>query len=161
MDGAEPAPAGGDPVPPPRARPARLKRRGDFLRVAAARRKVATAGFILQAAPNPATRRATPDAAPPPPRVGFTVSRKVGNAVVRNRARRRLRAAVDQVFPAGARPGWDYVLIGRQDTNAQAFVRLLDDLRRALHRIAEDRPRQGGRGQPGRGGRRSDRNPSR
>ncbi|KAA5606808.1 ribonuclease P protein component [Roseospira marina] len=138
-------------------RPDRLKRRGDFLRVAGGRRKVVTAGFILQAAPNPAVRRLSPDAEPPVPRLGFTCSRKVGKAVVRNRARRRLRAAADAIFPGHARPGWDYVLIGRQETNAQAFARLLDDLERALRRVVEDRARSGGRhggggGRPPKGG---------
>lgn len=159
MSGADQAPLARDPVPisGEGSRPVRLKRRGDFLRVAAARRKVATAGFILQAAPNPAARRASPGAAPPLPRLGFTVSRKVGNAVVRNRARRRLRAAADQVFPTTARAGWDYVLIGRQETNAQGFDRLLADMRKALDRVIQDRPRTAGRGHGARSGKRPDR----
>jgi ribonuclease P protein component len=68
-------------------------------------------------------------------RVGFTTSKKVGNAVARNRARRRLRAAVDEVFPALARPGLDYVVIGRQETVARPYSLLLQDLRTALKRV--------------------------
>jgi ribonuclease P protein component len=133
----------------------RLKRRGDFLRVAGARTKWVTPGFILQAAPNPAARGtpANADAATlPAPRLGFTVSRKVGKAVIRNRARRRLRAAADEVFPAVARPGWDYVLIGRRDTKDLDFARLLADMHTALDRLASG----GGRGGRGGGGRRHD-----
>jgi len=164
MDAPIPSPSAPEPAQGSGVRPDRLKQRRDFLRVAAARRKAVTAGFILQAAPNPAVRHVPPGAVPPVPRLGFTCSRKVGNAVVRNRARRRLRAAADQVFPAEARPGWDYVLIGRQETNAQGFARLLDDLRKALRRVMDDRARsdgrggrssQGGKGQgPPRGGKR-------
>jgi ribonuclease P protein component len=69
-------------------------------------------------------------------RIGFTCSRKVGNAVARNRARRRLRAAARAVLPALARPGWDYVLIGRPvETATRPFALLLDDLRAALSRV--------------------------
>lgn len=68
--------------------------------------------------------------------VGFTCSRKVGNAVARNRAKRRLRAAARAVLPAKARPGWDYALIGRAGaTAARPFALLLDDLRAALDRV--------------------------
>jgi len=153
MDAPIPSLSELEPNQEPGVRPDRLKQRRDFLRVAAARRKAVTAGFILQAAPNPSARHLSPGDVPPVPRLGFTCSRKVGNAVVRNRARRRLRAAADQVFPAGACPGWDYVLIGRQETNAQGFARLLDDLRKALRRVMEDRARSDGRGgRPPRGG---------
>lgn len=68
-------------------------------------------------------------------RVGFTCSKKVGNAVARNRARRRLKAAVDQVFPHSARPGLDYVVIGRKETVTRPYSLLLQDLRTALKRV--------------------------
>lgn len=68
-------------------------------------------------------------------RVGFTVSRKVGNAVARNRARRRLRAAVDRVMPMRARPGNDFVVIGRAATLTRPFECLVGDLTTALQRL--------------------------
>ena len=126
---------------------ARLKKRADFLRVAGQRKKWATPGLVLQAAPVPSTgpAEATPEAdasragfscCPNPViRVGFTTSKKVGNAVARYRAGRRLRAAVDEVFPALARPGLDYVVIGRQETVDRPYSLLLQDLRTALKRV--------------------------
>jgi ribonuclease P protein component len=69
-------------------------------------------------------------------RVGFTCSKKVGNAVARNRAKRRLRAAAAQVLPGQGRPGWDYVLIGKAEaTAARPFALLVADLAAALARV--------------------------
>jgi ribonuclease P protein component len=82
----------------------RLKQRADFL-AAATGAKFHAAGFVLQS-------RARGDQRPP--RVGFTVSKKVGDAVVRNRVRRRLREVVRQVAPGCIVPGHDYVLVGRR-----------------------------------------------
>ena len=86
-------------------------------------------GFVLQVAPVPA------DLAVPAIRVGFTVSRKVGNAVVRNRVRRRLREAARLVIPGQARPDLDYVLVGRQAAIARDFAALAQELVEALKRL--------------------------
>ena len=65
-------------------------------------------------------------------RVGFTASRKVGNAVARNRAKRRLRAAAQAILPTEARPRTDYVLVARPATLVRPFEALLRDLAAAL-----------------------------
>jgi len=106
--------------------PGRLPNRRDFLRVQAGRR-VAMPGFVLQIAPAPESVPAV--------RVGFTVSRKVGNAVVRNRVRRRLREVVRSVIPAKARPDLDYVLVGRQAAVSRDFAVLCEELVEALRRL--------------------------
>ena len=73
-------------------------------------------------------------------RVGFTCSKKVGNAVARNRAKRRLREAARAVLPLQGHDGWDYVLIGRAEVTAdRPFEALLGDLRYALRKIHSDR----------------------
>src|SRR5690606_29701234 len=76
--------------------------------------------------------------------IGFTASRKVGNAVARNRARRRLRAVADIVIRSQAAPGHDYVLIGRQATLQRDFAALCEDCRSALRRLKLSR----GEGRP-------------
>ncbi len=106
-----------------------LKKRRDFLRAARSGVKSVTDGVILQARPN-ADAEASADGI----RVGFTVSRKVGNAVARNRARRRLRAAAERVLAENAERGRDYVLIGRRQTVSRPFADLVRDLEKALHR---------------------------
>jgi len=111
-----------------------LPRRADFLRVAATRRRCVTPGLILQVAPLPDSQRA--DA---PLRVGYTASKKVGNAVARNRSKRRLREAVAKIMPLHAREGLDYVLIAREETTARPFDQLLADLRHALRRLGVER----------------------
>ncbi|MBX6366688.1 MAG: ribonuclease P protein component [Rhodospirillales bacterium] len=110
-----------------KARLTRLKRRAEFLRVAGGRRKWAAPGLLLQAC----RREADDDGI----RVGFTASRKVGGAVIRNRARRRLRAAAERILPCHAARGTDYVLIARADTPTRPFAALLADLETALKRI--------------------------
>ena len=104
-----------------------LAARADFLRAASARR-YGTAGFLVQAR----ERRDGTEAL----RVGFTCSRKLGNAVARNRAKRRLRAVARAVLSDAGRPGWDYVLVGRPAaTVTRGFADLLADLRTALGRV--------------------------
>ncbi len=73
--------------------------------------------------------------------IGFTCSRKVGNAVARNRAKRRLREVARLVLPEHGRAGWDYVLIGRPGTTARTdFQQMQADLRMALDRVHGVRP---------------------
>ncbi|MCI0431573.1 MAG: ribonuclease P protein component [Rhodospirillales bacterium] len=107
----------------------RLTRRPDFLRAAASRRRCATPGLILQAVESPSSPAVSIF------RLGFTASRKVGGAVERNRARRRLRAAAGTVMPEHAAPGMDYVLIARAETTRRPFRGLLADLEMALKRL--------------------------
>ena len=73
-------------------------------------------------------------------RVGFTATRKIGGAVVRNRAKRRLREAARRLLPEHARPGFDYVLIARGGTAERPWARLLDDVKSALISLAAARP---------------------
>ena len=73
-------------------------------------------------------------------RLGFTATRKVGNAVIRNRAKRRLREAARAVAPLLAVPGSDYVFIARMGTADRPWDRLLDDVKSALTRLATPRP---------------------
>ncbi|MFN4090571.1 MAG: ribonuclease P protein component [Alphaproteobacteria bacterium] len=106
--------------------------------MAAGRRKWAAPGLVLQTLRR--DRTGGPDGEPgtvpiPGVRVGFTVSRKVGCAVERNRVRRRLRAAVDRVFADHARPGTDYVVIGRRQALARDFTDLVTDLETAMRRL--------------------------
>ena len=113
----------------------RLKRREDFLAVAAARTKRVTPGFVLQACHR--------DSAQPDIRVGFTASRKVGNAVVRNRAKRRLRALADRVIPELGINGMDYVLIGRRETALLPFENMEQDLRQAMKSLVQPKNTKG------------------
>ena len=69
---------------------------------------------------------------------GFTATKKIGGAVIRNRAKRRLREAVRQLLPRLGRPGWDYVFIARRDTADIVWPRLLDDMESALISLAAD-----------------------
>lgn len=117
---------------------ARLKRRADFLRVASTRRKWVTPGLILQAADSAVEGNF---------RIGYTASRKVGAAVARNRARRRLRAVVDRVMPTRARPGTDYVVIARRATVARPFDALVGDMEEAFDRLAATHRRATEQGQ--------------
>ena len=104
----------------------RMVKRSQYLRVARARKYVASKGLILQFEnkdPNEGGNRH---------RVGFTVSKKVGNAVVRNRARRRLKSVVNDVLTSSEERPLDLVLIGRVSTLKRSYDELLGDVRFAL-----------------------------
>ncbi len=105
--------------------PGRLKRRAEFLRVSAKGHKVPVHGLVLQALP-----REDNDIV----RLGFTVTKKVGNAVVRNRTRRRLKEAARLLLRENPAVGADLVLVGRASTRGRKFSVLIDDLGRALEK---------------------------
>jgi ribonuclease P protein component len=98
-------------------------------------RKITRPGFVLQALPSEGAARG--------PRFGFTVTKKTGNAVVRNRIRRRLREVVRLSAAEAASPGVDYVLIGRRAALTLPFGRLIDDLRTGLSALGRQ-DRNGG-----------------
>ena len=108
--------------------PAVLRKRSDFL-AANAGRRAATPGFVLLV-----RDRADRD---PQIRVGFTVTKKIGGAVVRNRMKRRFRALAREVIPAHGLPGCDHVMIGRSAGIEREFALLRDDLTRALRKVAQ------------------------
>ena len=106
----------------------RLRKRPDFLACAQAAH-CARGAVLIQAR----IRDADPFI-----RVGFTATKRIGNAVARNRARRRLREAARLLLPQLARPGCDYVFIARGGVTTRPWPRLLDDVKSALIRLAAD-----------------------
>lgn len=109
----------------------KLRKRSQFLKVAAARRSWAAPGLVVQARrTDPGELDGNGDF-----RIGFTATRRLGGAVQRNRAKRRLREVARKVMPDCAAPCHDYVIIGRAATERRAFDHLERDLKTALARL--------------------------
>ncbi|MGB8278226.1 MAG: ribonuclease P protein component [Methylovirgula sp.] len=108
--------------------PARLKKRADFIQAAKGQRAQGRS-FSLQAV------RRKSETEPGPPRFGFTVTKKTGGAVARNRIRRRLKEALRLAPGLSARPGYDYVIVGRQAALQQEFAALQEELARAIAEV--------------------------
>ena len=117
-----------------------LKKRAEFLRLRGGARWACDC-FALETRPRQAAEhRANAKPAPQGPRFGFTVTKAMGNAVVRNRIRRRLKAAVQALEPDAAKANHDYVLIARTAAHAREFSQLKKALEQALQRVHHPRP---------------------
>ncbi|MDD4555845.1 MAG: ribonuclease P protein component [Alphaproteobacteria bacterium] len=108
----------------------KIKKRKDFLRVAKGI-KVVTKTLILQAAQSLCNEEILP-------KIGYTTSKKIGKATVRNRTRRRLRAAVQEIFPNKALSNVEYVLVGRYNTATCDFALIKENLNFALKRANKE-----------------------
>ena len=117
------------PIAKPKIR--RIQKRSDFL--ACAKAPHCARGAVLVQA------RARDDS--PIVRAGFTATKRIGGAVERNRAKRRMREAARLILPDLAHPGFDYVFIARGGVTTRPWPRLLDDVKSALLRLAADRDR--------------------
>ena len=107
----------------------RLQQRKEFVRVAASGRKCVTRSLVMQAGKRPTTSEEKAAG------LGFTCTKRLGGAVIRNRVRRRLKAAAQQLAPQLARPGQDYVIIGRQQAIDCPFRMIEEDMAYAFRRI--------------------------
>ena len=116
----------------------RIKVRSDFVAASKAPWQ-ARPGVVVQARP-----RGDGEAM----RAGFTATKKVGNAVIRNRAKRRLRAAAEAMLPLYGRPGHDYVFVARAQTPTRDWQALLDDVKAALLRLSRPQSQRDNRPGP-------------
>ncbi len=114
-----------------------IKKRRDFLAVRGGQRASMTA-FLLEAKPRPVTAPSEDSG----PRFGFTITKKLGNAVHRNRIRRRLKAAVSNV--EGCRDGFDYVIVARTPAFDRPFADLVADFSSAFSRVHKPQHQKGG-----------------
>lgn len=133
-----------------------LAKRRDFLRIAAGRKKWVSNSMIVQVAKR--AEQAGQDF--PGIRVGYTASRKVGNAVKRNRAKRRLREVVRHALWDKGERGYDYVLIARTATLDMSFDQLIRDFRWCLKRLNPSNGAEGHSGYPGKGRGKADQAPA-
>lgn len=111
----------------------RIRKRNDFLVAAKKGKKAVASTVVVQGYEHKQEK----EEAVLPVRVGFTVTKKVGSAVVRNRVRRRLRAAVAEMITQLGQPGWDYVVIGRWTALDAPFSVIKRDLRYALKKVVK------------------------
>ena len=124
-----------------------LKKRGEFLKVRGGNRWSTPSATVECKRRNQTVISLTDDThisnlengAVGPPRFGFTVTKKLGNAVIRNRIRRRLKSAITELSDQHARPGFDYVLIARGAAFDRPFAALKKDLEVALQRVHHPR----------------------
>ena len=110
----------------------RLKKRSEFINVTANGKKWVTRGFILVA--NAQREKSKPDLEYLP-RVGFTATKKIGNSVVRNKAKRILRAISQEVLTSSNTPAWDYVIIARKTLTTSNYEDLKKDFRWAIKKL--------------------------
>ena len=110
----------------------RLKKRSEFINVTANGKKWVTRGFILVA--NAQREKSKPDLEYLP-RVGFTATKKIGNSVVRNKAKRILRALSQEVLTSSNTPAWDYVIIARKTLTTSNYEDLKKDFRWAIKKL--------------------------
>ena len=108
-----------------------LKKRSDFLRLRGGKRYT-TKSLVLQSAKLEVSSEKSNEMAP---RVGYTVTKKVGNAVVRNRIKRRLREVAQKVIPDKSKPHHDYVIIGKHGALTRDFLSIQKDLEQALDHV--------------------------
>ena len=111
----------------------KLTNRKQFQNISARGEKWVTPGFVLQM--NVQKSGENDQNQKKQIRIGYTVGRKVGGAVTRNRVKRRLRAVVANVFSCCGRPERDYVLIGRRSAYYRPFKLLVSDMKRALEKL--------------------------
>ena len=104
-----------------------LKKRSEFLFVREGRYQ-ARGGIVIQARENPDSNII---------RVGFTATKKVGNAVIRNRAKRRMRSVALETLPKLGQRGIDYVFIARNSTTTTPYEALVGDTQKALSSLAQ------------------------
>jgi ribonuclease P protein component len=109
-----------------------LKKRSDFLRVAGLRKKWISKAMVVQVA-------AKPDDLKDGIRVGYTASKKVGNAILRNKAKRRLREVVKEVMATDAKLNYDYVIIARKEITEHPFNELIRDLKWCLRKLHDNK----------------------
>lgn len=117
----------------------RLTKRTDFVRISRNKQAIFTPGFILQFFQRHAEEEAS--TSDPAPRVGFTASRKVGNAVKRNFAKRRMRMLAQSILSVHARDSYDYVCVARAAILTRPFQQLEEDFRQAAIRLHQSPPR--------------------